>query len=161
LRAPAIPRDDPLASLVEAALRLPTHVILIGAGGFIVLGVLLLLTAVAANGRAPVRPTPTVQADQFAESTPGPARVDPTVAALTEQVAQIQATADAARGGTETTSAPTPRQVGSDAAEAVDALRSIAVFVATDTGLGSAVSLGGGRFVTNFHVVADASAVAV
>lgn len=156
------PKDDPLASLVEAALKLPPRAIIAGAGGFLALGLLLVILAGATAGtRTAAVPTPTLGVSQFAEPTPEAARVDPTVAALIGQVAQIQATAQAAQGGSDPTPPATPRSIGSEAAPAVEALRAVAAFILTDSGSGSGVSLGGGRFVTNHHVIDGASVVAV
>ena len=163
LRRPP-PKDDPLGSLLATVLDLPPRLIMAGAGAFLTLGLVLLVVAALYAGKPADRAIPTPElAVRPGVPTPDAAHVDPTVVALIGQIAQVQATAEAARVGSEPTpAAPTPaRPIGGDATRAVEALRAVPAFVITNSGSGSAVSLGGGRFVTNYHVVDDASVVAI
>lgn len=163
LAATVPPRGSPLAMLADRLASIPTRWLAVGAGLFAVCGVALVVSAALVGGRASA---PTTTAQEVVEhADPGTtsqesARVDPTVAALIDQVARVQATADAARTEPAATLAPSQPVTG-EARTAVESLRRVVAYVVTDSGSGTGVSLGAGRFVTNHHVVDDATEVAV
>lgn len=151
----------PPSMAAQPGTRLTLPIILTGAGVLLLTGVALVTAAAITHVTPPPASAPTPVA-QYVEPTVEPVRADPTVAALIEQIASIEATAQAVRAPGAPTPTPIPSIRGSGNAPAgIEALRSVAAFVVTDSGSGSGVSMGGGRFVTNYHVIEDADTVMV